>query len=75
MSVDVNIEKWNALPEAYKQAFEAAAAEANVNMLAAYDHKNPIALKHLIDAGVQLHAFPQDMMAAAKKAAFELYKD
>lgn len=74
LSFYVNIDKWNALPEAYKQAFEAAAAEANVNMLAAYDHKNPIALKHLQAAGVQLHAFPQDVMAAAEKAAFELYE-
>ncbi len=74
LSFYVNIEKWNALPEAYKQAFEAAAAEANVNMLAAYDHKNPIALQSLVKAGVQLHAFPQEVMAAAEKAAFELYE-
>jgi len=74
LSFYVNIDKWNALPEAYRQAFEAAAAEANVNMLAAYDHKNPIALKHLLAAGVQLHAYPQDVMAAAEKAAFELYE-
>ncbi|MDR3394450.1 MAG: TRAP transporter substrate-binding protein [Parasulfuritortus sp.] len=75
LSFYVNIEKWNALPEAYKQAFEAAAAEANVNMLAAYDHKNPIALQSLVKAGVQLHAFPQDVMAEAERAAFELYDE
>jgi TRAP-type mannitol/chloroaromatic compound transport system substrate-binding protein len=75
LSFYVNIDKWNSLPDAYKQAFEAAAAEANLNMLAAYDHKNPIALQSLIKAGVKLHAFPQDVMAAAEKAAFELYEE
>jgi TRAP-type mannitol/chloroaromatic compound transport system substrate-binding protein len=75
LSFYVNIDKWNNLPEAYKQAFETAAAEANVNMLAAYDHKNPIALQSLMKTGVQLHAFPQDVMAAAEKAAFELYEE
>ena len=43
-------------------------------MLAAYDHKNPIALKSLDKAGVKLHAFPQDVMAAAQKVAFDLYE-
>jgi TRAP-type mannitol/chloroaromatic compound transport system substrate-binding protein len=75
LSFYVNVDKWNSLPDAYKQAFEAAAAEANVNMLAAYDHKNPIALQSLIKAGVQLHPFPQDVMQAAEKAAFALYEE
>ena len=75
LSFYVNIEKWNSLPDIYQQAFETAAAEANVKMLAAYDHKNPIALQSLIKQGVKLHAFPQDVMAAAEKAAFELYEE
>jgi TRAP-type mannitol/chloroaromatic compound transport system substrate-binding protein len=46
--------------------FETACAEANVNMLAEYDFKNPQALMRLIKQGVQLRAFPKDVMDAAK---------
>ncbi len=75
LSFYVNIDKWNALPDAYRQAFECACMEANVNMLAAYDTKNPQAIQRLVAAGVQLHAYPADVMAAAQQAAFALYKE
>jgi TRAP-type mannitol/chloroaromatic compound transport system substrate-binding protein len=75
LSFYVNADKWNALPESYRQAFETACVEANMSMLSAYDTKNPQALKRLVAEGVQLHAFPQDVMAAAEKLAFELYED
>ncbi len=75
LSFYVNIDKWNALPESYRQAFETACMEANLNMLAAYDTKNPQALKRLVADGVQLHAYPNDVMAAAQKIAFELYEE
>ncbi|MDD4881335.1 MAG: TRAP transporter substrate-binding protein [Gallionellaceae bacterium] len=75
LSFYVNIDKWNALPESYRQAFETACMEANLNMLAAYDTKNPQALQRLVAAGVQLHAFPKDVMTAAQKIAFGLYEE
>jgi TRAP-type mannitol/chloroaromatic compound transport system substrate-binding protein len=73
LSFYVNSGKWNELPEAYKQAFETVCAEANVNMLAEYDSKNPLALMRLVRQGVKLHAFPKDLMLAARDAAFHLY--
>jgi len=75
LSFYVNIHKWNELPDAYKQAFETAAAEANVNMLAEYDFKNPQAIMRLVKNGVKLHAYPKDVMNAAYKATFELYEE
>lgn len=75
LSFYVNINKWNGLPKSYQQAFETAAAEANLNMLAAYDAKNPQALVRLVQNGVKLHAFPKDVMTAAYKAAFEMYNE
>lgn len=75
LSFYVNIEKWNALPESYRQAFEGACMEANVNMLAAYDTKNPQAMRRLVTEGVQLHAYPQDVLEAAVQAAFALYEE
>jgi len=73
LSFYVNSAKWKGLPEAYKQAFETACAEANVNMLAEYDFKNPPALMRLVKQGVKLHAYPKDVMTAARSAAFQLY--
>ncbi|TCS70030.1 secreted protein [Sulfuritortus calidifontis] len=74
LSFYVNLQKWNDLPDAYRQAFETAAAEANLNMLAEYDQKNPPALMRLVKSGVKLHAFPKDVMNAAFEAAFALYE-
>jgi TRAP-type mannitol/chloroaromatic compound transport system substrate-binding protein len=75
LSFYVNLDKWNALPAAYQAAFEAACTEANVQMLAAYDQKNPQALMRLVKAGVKLHAYPKDVLEAAHKAAFAMYDE
>jgi len=75
LSFYVNMKKWAELPPFYQAAFEAAAAEANMHMLADYDAKNPKALMRLVRAGVKLHPFPQDVMIAARKAAFLLYEE
>jgi TRAP-type mannitol/chloroaromatic compound transport system substrate-binding protein len=75
LSFYVNRDKWAALPDEYKQAFEAAAAEANVAMLANYDAKNPQAMARLIQDGVKLMPFPKDVMEAAQTAAFQIYDE
>ncbi len=75
LSFYVNLEKWRSLPPPYQAAFEAAAAEANLQMLAAYDAKNPPALQRLLRAGVQLRPYPKEVMLAARKEAFALYEE
>ncbi|BBP01104.1 TRAP transporter substrate-binding protein [Sulfuriferula nivalis] len=75
LSFMVNIDKWNALPETYKQAFEVATMEANAMMLAQYDSKNPPAMMRLIQQGVKIHPFPKDVMLAARERAFALYDE
>jgi len=40
-----------------------------------YDWKNPPALRRLVEAGVQLHPFPRDVMQAARKASFDLMEE
>ena len=50
----VNKDAWAKLPAEYKEAFQAAAYEANVTMMAEYDEKNPPALRRLVQAGVKL---------------------
>ena len=75
LSFYVNNRKWQELPRPYQAAFEAAAAEANVGMLAEYDARNPPAMARLLREGVKLHPFPKDVMVAARKAAFALYEE
>ena len=71
----VNIAEWNKLPKLYQDAFEVAAAEVNLNMMAEYDAKNPQALRRLIANGVKLHRYPNELLRAAQKAAFEFYDE
>lgn len=75
ISFYINKDQWAKLPKNYQAALKAAAAEANVGMMAQYDHKNPQALARLLKQGVKIHRFPKDVMAAAHKAAEEIYAE
>ncbi len=74
-SIYTNKSEYDKLPEEYKRAIHTAAAEVNVNMVARYDHLNPIALRKLLDNGVTLRKFSDDIMQAAQKSAFEIYEE
>ena len=71
----VNMKEWDKLPKEYQAAIEAAAYEANTDMMAKYDFKNLAALQRLVKNGVKLHAFSNEIMLAAQKASYELYED
>jgi TRAP-type mannitol/chloroaromatic compound transport system substrate-binding protein len=71
----VNKDAWAKLPAEYKEAFQAAAYEANVTMMAEYDDKNPPALRRLVQNGVKLKSFSPEILDAAFKAAQQLYAD
>ena len=71
----VNIKEWEKLPKEYQAAIEAASYEANIDMMAKYDFKNLAALERLVKNGVKLHAFSNEILKAAQKAAYELYED
>ena len=71
----VNKKEWDKLPKEYQEAFQAAAFEANVTVMAEYDHKNPIALSKLLQNGVKLQKFSDEILEAAYKASQELYAD
>jgi len=71
----VNDKAWDALPAAYKAAFECAANEQALQMLADYDARNPAALKKLIGEGAKLAYFPKDVMVAAYKASDALWTE
>ena len=63
------------LTQKCQEAFQAAAFEANVTMMAEYDHKNPAALAKLMQSGVKVKEFSSEILKATAKAAQELYAD
>ena len=71
----INLEKWNALPPAYKSLLRTASSMANEWMQAKYDAANPAALKRLVGAGAQLRPFPQPVMDASLRAALDVYAE
>ncbi|MBN9696153.1 MAG: TRAP transporter substrate-binding protein [Zoogloea sp.] len=75
LSIYVNAKAWASLPKEYQTILEDACLYAHAEMQAAYDVKNPPALKHLIGSGTQLRPFPHDVMALGYKIAMELYEE
>jgi TRAP-type mannitol/chloroaromatic compound transport system substrate-binding protein len=72
----VNNDAWSKLPVEYQRYFAVAAWESNMNMLAKYDALNQDALNQILSAGkIQLKVFSKEILAAAQKAAFELYDE
>ena len=75
LEVEVNLDEWNKLPKEYQEILKSACHEANTVMLARYDARNNEALGRLIAGGTKLRAYSPEILAAAEKAAFELYDE
>ncbi|HIP70485.1 MAG TPA: ABC transporter substrate-binding protein, partial [Anaerolineae bacterium] len=75
LEIQVNLEKYNELPEEYQAALETAAYQSNMEMMALYDARNQEALQRLVDAGVQLRVFSDEILKASEEAAFSLYDE
>ena len=71
----INLGKWDELPKAYQSAIQTASGDAWEWVIGKYDYANPAALKRLLAQGVQLRAFPQDVMEACYKTAIDTYTD
>ena len=76
VEIQVNLDRWNDLPQQYQEALKTASYEANVRVMARYDARNPAALRRLIDdGGVKLRPFPDDLLESAEESAFELFDE
>lgn len=71
----VNQQQWESLPPSYQSAFEVAARDAHIEMLAAYDAKNPPALQRLLANGAELRRFPDDVLLKAYEIAHQIYAE
>ena len=75
LEVEVNLDEWNKLPAFYQEVIKTSAYVANMTMLARYDARNNDALGRLLEAGVELRAYSEEIMNAAEEAAFALYDE
>ncbi len=71
----VSQKEWQKLPKEFQEAFQVAAQEVNLTMMAKYDALNPQALKRLLDRGVRLRRFPTEILKKAHEEAFALYEE
>ncbi|MBL8064019.1 MAG: TRAP transporter substrate-binding protein DctP [Anaerolineales bacterium] len=72
VELQINLDEWNKLPDLYKNAIQAAAAEANLSMAAKYEAANGEALDRLIAGGTELRTYSEEIMQAAKEKISEL---
>lgn len=75
LELQINLGEWKKLPIEYQEIVKAAAFESNLTMLSRYEARNNEALQRLKDAGVELRPYSPEILAAAEKAAFELYDE
>ncbi|MEO1521897.1 MAG: TRAP transporter substrate-binding protein [Cyanobacteria bacterium J06633_2] len=70
-----NIDEWNKLPDTYKEVLKTASAETHADIMSRYDSRNPGALAKLLNEGVELKRFSDEIMAVAREASFDLYEE
>ena len=75
LEVQINLNEWNKLPQVYQDIVRTAAFEANLEMLSRYETRNNEALQRLVDSGVELRQYSDEIMAAAYDATFQLYDE
>jgi len=71
----INQKAFDALSPENKAIVEAAAAQANIDMLAKYDAYNPKALKQLVAAKTKVLPFPQSVLEASFKASMVVFEE
>lgn len=71
----VNLSHYNDLPEGYRHALEVAAAEQNVGMLSRFGVANPAALDRLVQGGVELRRYSDEILQAAFRESNALLEE
>lgn len=67
-----NAKTWAGLPAEYQAILEVAAQDANVRMSAEAQAKNAPAMRELLQKGVEVRTFPEEIIKACKKALDEV---
>lgn len=72
LEIVVNKAAWDGLPKHLQAIIANAADAANTETLAQFDYFNALAMKQLQDAGVKFSSFPDEVVAALRKASDEV---
>jgi TRAP-type mannitol/chloroaromatic compound transport system substrate-binding protein len=75
LSFLVNTSAWAKLPKEYQQVFEAAASQAGGVVQNRYDARNGPALTRLLQQGVKLVRYSDDILKAARAASEDLFAE
>ena len=75
MSIYIGERAWASLPVAYQEILKSAIHEAGLEMQRRYDARNPAALKRILEQGVTLRPFSEDLLTAAWDASNQILED
>ena len=75
LDVFVDLDAYNELPPRFQMALEASGKLSYLETMNFYDRVQPVALQELIDQGVQLREFPDDVMEQARAITEDLLDD
>lgn len=70
--VQVNIDAWDDLPPNYQEIFKVACYETHTSILTEYERRNSVALKEMLEQGVQLRQFSSAILTAAEEKTKQL---
>lgn len=70
-----NLEKFDALPKAYKSIVRSATKVANQAMMTRYDMLNPGSIRRLVGRGAVLRPFSEAVLDACFSASNEVYRE
>jgi TRAP-type mannitol/chloroaromatic compound transport system substrate-binding protein len=71
----VNRDEWAKLPATYQAAIRTATVEAGAKMQAQYDARNAAALRRLVEGGVTIHRYSDEILDAAAEATEGLHEE
>ncbi len=71
----INQQAWEALPTVYQEILRTVSYEINISVLAHYEVVNQAALARLVAGGTELRVYSEDILLAAKDAAFAYYAE
>jgi TRAP-type mannitol/chloroaromatic compound transport system substrate-binding protein len=75
-SLGINLRVWESLTTEEQLLFQVAARESNANLLARYDHDNPVVLDQLLrEDGVVMRQFSDDILRALAQESMALIAD
>ena len=75
LELTFNQHKWNTLADEHKAIIEMASAQMNIDMASEFHYENMKSLELLKQKGVEIHAYPNDVIAAGKVALADVLRE